>query len=95
MEPGDECPCCVELELLCLRGRRCVGAGSGSTSGPCLKVLSCRLLRCNKFDYVGDEKVTGDGEEERGTEKEVLSPVVVTADAYENSILCIKLEIGH
>lgn len=39
--------------------------------------------------------MAGDCEEEGGAEEEVLSAVVVAADAYENAVLQFMLESVH
>ena len=50
------------------------------------------FLGCDELDYVGDEEVAGDREEESQAEQQVLSPVIVAADAYENAVLQFMLD---
>lgn len=91
MQPGNQFPCGVEFVLFLSCGRRRVGAGSKSTARSAGDFLPRCLLRRDEFDYVGDEEVAGYAEEEGNSEEEVLSAVVVAADAYENSVLNKKL----
>lgn len=83
VQPGDQLPRRAELLAFGFGGCWCIGAGSP---------IACRKLRLSvlcrgELDDVCCEKMTGYYEEERGSDEEVLSFVVMASQAYENSIL--------
>lgn len=83
VQPGDQLPCRTELLAFGFGGSWCLSAGS--------PIACCELrlgvLRGGELDDVCCEKMAGNYEEQRGSDEEVLSFVVVASQAYENSIL--------
>lgn len=84
VQPGYELPGRAELFAFSFGGGGCFGAGS---SIACCE-LRLGVLRGGKLDDVGGEEVAGYYEEERGSDEEIVSFIVVASQAYENSILC-------
>lgn len=82
--PGNGVPCCLK-RAGCLNGVFLLGVGVcrsfHTTEG------TSSMLSCAQFQKVGNEQMAWDEGVEKGTEENVLAPIVMAAYADENAIL--------